>query len=864
MRKGKFRGGSQFIMAVAVVIFGFIGGAGATFRFSGAFAANHDGQNPTYIHPNIVTPTPTAPTDNTIGLSATSGPPGTHLFLAASGYQPGEAVQEIWNYQGPGTGIPQKSFYYFNPIGTANSNGIVDESFNVPLSPVGTYTIATVGLKSNIVKTAQFQLAPALDLGIYIGPPGSVLRFNGWGFAKHEGITLSWNGQLIGNASTDSKGDFSGRTFTVPAGTVNGTYGVTAVGSTSQAQAQAQFTVGTPSLNTTPPGPSDWYTFGYDLQGTRVNTAENTIGTSNVSTLALKWKSATPVPYNVTGSPLVVDGVVYVGTIEGMVIAYDAATGNVLWTFNTRGPVYGSPAVVSGIAYFGSVNYPSEDVIGNFAYAVNATDGSLIWENFLGYGGEWVTPLVVNGRVFFSSAGKEGISGGFSAFDASTGATLWSVSTPYGIWAPDTIDPSGTNLYVGTGNPCFTEPQPTNCAGYLEDLDPTTGNVKWQIHFVDLSGDDDVPAAPAYANGMLYLGTKNGIFYCIDATNGNILWQYNTGHVGDNGIFSSAALYNGMVFFGGGDHIVHALNAGDGSQAWSFTTGSVIVSSPAVANGVLYIGSEDGNVYALDPSSGKELWSYATDGAIMSSPIVSNGVLYITSNDGYVYAFTPVPPTTNNTAEDNFQRPNTTAGWGTTTNNDSLTNYPWLQSLNNSSNAFIQSNTGLISYPGANGHMVGGYIGTPAQEGGDALVEFSFNGVGYAVGGALLQVTGSANWYQGDINTNNSTLEIRRRFNSVETTVASVPFTCIPDTTYWIRLDIQADNGMEQLNMRAWVAGTAEPTGWLVTYTDASPLPTGAAGAMGEWFKLNGPVLDQQINFDSWSYAAEGLASPAR
>jgi outer membrane protein assembly factor BamB len=632
------------ILSYLVMVVALTGGVGLSL-FHVSASSGKDAEHK-LLSPNMLTPTPTPPTDNTIGLSATSGPPGTHIFIAASGYQPREQVQEVWNYQGPGTGISQHSFYYFNPIGTADANGVVYESFNAPFATVGTYPIAAIGLKSHIVKTATFQLVPALDLGLYVGLPGSVLRFNGWGFASREIVTLYWNwtptsiGQKITTATADTYGNFGKRTFAIPSGTANGTYTLAAIGNTSNAIAQAQFSVGSLTLNAPPPGPSDWPSFGYDLQSTRVNPAETTISPANVATLSVKWKSPTPVPYNVTGSAITVNGVVYVGTVEGMVIAYDATTGNVLWTFYTRGPVYGSPTVVNGIAYFGSVNYPTENLIGNFAYALNADTGSLIWENYLPNGGEWITPLVANGRVFFTSAGKEGISGGFSAFDAYTGATLWSLSTNYGIWAPDTLDPTGTNLYVDTGNPCFTEPIPTNCGGYVEDLNPATGQTIWQIHLQDVSGDDDVPTAPVYNNGRLYLGGKNGIFYCVDATNGNILWQYNTGNSGDNGIFSSAAFYDNKVFFGGGDNLVHALNL-DGSVAWTFQARSGIISSPSIANGILFVGGEDRTFYALDTETGTKLWSYTTGGPILSSPTISNGVVYITSFDGNVYAFSP-------------------------------------------------------------------------------------------------------------------------------------------------------------------------------------------------------------------------------
>ncbi|MGZ6279889.1 MAG: hypothetical protein ACXWPS_14965 [Ktedonobacteraceae bacterium] len=228
----------------------------------------------------------------------------------------------------------------------------------------------------------------------------------------------------------------------------------------------------------------------------------------------------------------------------------------------------------------------------------------------------------------------------------------------------------------------------------------------------------------------------------------------------------------------------------------------------------------------------------------------------------YIHPSLPTHASTTNTAEDNFQRADTTVGWGTTTNTDGLTNYAWQRSFSNTNYAYIHSNTGTIVYAGVNGHKVAGYVKVPAQQGGDALAEITFTNVGHGVGGLCLQVTGGTSWYQGDMNTSTRTLEIRKRLNGIMTTEAYVPFTYVANTAYWIRLDVQAGSGSEQVSERIWAAGTTEPSTWQVTWTDNSPLPAGSAGAMGDWFKS--PSLGEQVIFQSWSYAASGLAVPAQ
>ena len=175
---------------------------------------------------------------------------------------------------------------------------------------------------------------------------------------------------------------------------------------------------------------------------------------------------------------------------------------------------------------------------------------------------------------------------------------------------------------------------------------------------------------------------------------------------------------------------------------------------------------------------------------------------------------------TTNTAEDNFQRADTTVGWGTTTNTDGLTNYAWQRMFSNTNYAYIHSNTGTIVYAGVNGHKVAGYVNVPAQQGGDALAEVTFTAVGHGVAGLCLQVTGGTSWYQGDMNTSDGILEIRKRLNGIMTTEASVPVTYTANTAYWFRLDVQAGVGSEQVSERMWAAGTTEPTSWQVTWTD--------------------------------------------
>jgi putative pyrroloquinoline-quinone binding quinoprotein len=75
---------------------------------------------------------------------------------------------------------------------------------------------------------------------------------------------------------------------------------------------------------------------------------------------------------SVFSSPAVANGIVYIGSENGNVYAFRAATGAAaLWTFSTGGAVFSSPAVANGVVYIGAGD-------GNL-YALDAGTGSMLW-----------------------------------------------------------------------------------------------------------------------------------------------------------------------------------------------------------------------------------------------------------------------------------------------------------------------------------------------------------------------------------------------------------------------------------------------------------------------------------------------------
>jgi outer membrane protein assembly factor BamB len=327
----------------------------------------------------------------------------------------------------------------------------------------------------------------------------------------------------------------------------------------------------------------------------------------------LLWNYTTGGP--VSSSPAVVNGVVYVGSLDNNVYALNATTGLKLWNYTTRGAVIGSPAIVNGVVYASSEDYN--------IYALNATTGAKLW-NYTTKSYIVSSPAVANSVVYVSSDDNN-----VYALYANNGTELWNYATRGYIGSSSPAVANGV-VYVGS----------SDCNVYA--LYANNGTKLWNY-----TTGNSVLSSPAVANGFVYVGSADGNIYALNATTGSKLWSYATGTMVLSSP-SSPAVVNGVVYVGGFDGNVYALNADTGTKLWNYTTGSSVYGSPAVANGVVYVGNEgeydatnnsyNGSVYALNAASGIELWDYTARSYVFSSPAVSNGVVYVGSFDNNIYA----------------------------------------------------------------------------------------------------------------------------------------------------------------------------------------------------------------------------------
>lgn len=141
-------------------------------------------------------------------------------------------------------------------------------------------------------------------------------------------------------------------------------------------------------------------------------------------------------------------------------------------------------------------------------------------------------------------------------------------------------------------------------------------------------------------DGVVDVGTMDNAVYALRASDGGLLWRYNTpGPVGgpvadppvvaDGIVYVNANVDQGLGYVTG---YIYAIRASDGALLWRYTTGNFVymgyVYSPTVASGVVYVASQAGSLTALRASDGALLWRYTAKGQVAVSLAV-NGIVYL-------------------------------------------------------------------------------------------------------------------------------------------------------------------------------------------------------------------------------------------
>ena len=301
--------------------------------------------------------------------------------------------------------------------------------------------------------------------------------------------------------------------------------------------------------------PGNWMSHGRTYDEQRFSPLKQ-INAENASRLGLAWSFDLDTKRGQEATPIVVDGVMYVTSAWSKVKALDAATGKLIWAYDPKVPGEWGIKACCDVVNRGVAVWKDRVYMGTLdgrLVALDAATGKPAWEvqTFDKSKPYSITgaPRVVKGKVLIGNGGAEfGVRGYVTAYDADSGKQVWRFYTVPGnpadgfeseVWDSMAYDPDLDLLYIGVGNGSPWDRDIRSPGGgdnlYLSSivaLRPDTGKYVW--HYQTTPGDNwDYTATQHIILADLDIGgverkvlmqvPKNGFFYILDRATGELL-----------------------------------------------------------------------------------------------------------------------------------------------------------------------------------------------------------------------------------------------------------------------------------------------------------------------------------------------------
>ncbi|MEJ0035472.1 MAG: PQQ-dependent dehydrogenase, methanol/ethanol family [Gammaproteobacteria bacterium] len=322
---------------------------------------------------------------------------------------------------------------------------------------------------------------------------------------------------------------------------------------------------------------ANWLSYGRTYDEQRFSPLKQ-VNATNVQQLGLAWSFDLDTAHRVQeATPLVIDGVMYVSSAWSKVFAINAATGERIWSYDPKVPGEAGVNACCDVANRGVAAWNGKIYVGTLdgrLIALDAATGKPVWEKLTVDKNYRYTitgaPRVVKGKVLIGNGGAEmGVRGYITAYDAETGEQAWRFYTVPGdpskgfespalekaaatwkgewwkmggggtVWDSFVYDPELDLVYVGTGNGSPWNQEYRSPGGgdnlYLSSivaLKAETGEYVW--HYQTTPGETwDFTATQPLMLATLKIGgadrkvimqvPKNGFFYVLDRATGELL-----------------------------------------------------------------------------------------------------------------------------------------------------------------------------------------------------------------------------------------------------------------------------------------------------------------------------------------------------
>lgn len=254
-----------------------------------------------------------------------------------------------------------------------------------------------------------------------------------------------------------------------------------------------------------PPRPEDWHMFMNDLQFSG-KSPDKVLKPP----LQMLWKFKTGGP--LTASPVIANGILYIGSTDGKMYALDAKKWDIKWVYNAGSSIRFSAVVWGGRVYFNTRN--------NKFYALDADSGELVWD-YTSKGWMDSPPVVFEGTVYTGAYPSR-----IYMLDAFTGKLKSERQRKV------TINGVEYGCSNGEFRPVFPQVNTNLWRGYTEASE----------------------SFPVAANGYVYIGAREGKIHAINITSKTEEWSY----MAAGPVDAAPAISDGVLYAASTDGYIYA------------------------------------------------------------------------------------------------------------------------------------------------------------------------------------------------------------------------------------------------------------------------------------------------------------------
>jgi outer membrane assembly lipoprotein YfgL len=302
---------------------------------------------------------------------------------------------------------------------------------------------------------------------------------------------------------------------------------------------------------------------------------------------------------------------------EGVLAAFDAATGAELWRAALGAPI--AAGVGSDGKFTAAVTRANDLLV--------LDGGRELWRQKL-LAPSFTAPLVAGGRVFVLAADRS-----VTAFDGSSGRKLWNQQRPGESLV---LRQAGVLLAVG-------DTLVAGMGGRLAGLNPGNGSIRWEAAIATPRGTNDIErlvdlvGRVARDGAVVCARAFQAAVGCVDTARGSLLWSKPA--IGSIGVHGDEKYVFGVE----SDGKMIAWRRGDGDRAWvSERLLYRNLTAPLAVGRSVVVGDEAGLVHWLSRDDGSILTRMATDGsALVAGPVLANGTLIVVTRNGNIFGFKP-------------------------------------------------------------------------------------------------------------------------------------------------------------------------------------------------------------------------------